>query len=310
LPSIKCPRCSSGIAATPDELGFVVCANCGAKLRSKTPTVVKVQGSSALPPPPPSGDPEGLGDIDSVLARLDKPDPAITLPPGTPLKKIPRPGEPGAPGTAASAPAAAAAAPAASRAPASSGATLDALLGEIRAVRRAQEEILTLLRGPTPADRPPAESSYEESPFTLLDDPQAAQPLPSPPVVRSRRRKTVLLVDDDEASRKAAVEALEHAQVPVKTASDGNSGLASIAMEKPDVIAIELGIGGSMAGKDVINMIKATMEWVDIPIVLYTRIPIENQKEARTTHGADEFVPKGQGPEALVAKIIMLFRKG
>ncbi len=307
MPSIRCPRCSSAIAATPDELGFVVCANCGAKLRSKPPSVVKVQASS-LPPPPASGDAEGLGDIDSVLARLDKPDPAITLPPGTPLKKIPRPGEPGAPGTAASAPVAPPAAPATSRA--SSGATLDALLAEIRAVRRAQEEILTLLRGPTPADRPPAESAYEESPFTLLDDPQAAQPLPAPPVVRSRRRKTVLLIDDDEGSRKAAVEALEHAQVPVKSASDGNSGLASIAMEKPDVIAIELGIGGSMAGKDVINMIKATMEWVDIPIVLYTRIPIENQKEARTTHGADEFVPKGQGPEALVAKIIMLFRKG
>jgi CheY-like chemotaxis protein len=306
LPSTKCPRCSSAIAATPDELGFVVCANCGAKLRSKTPTVVKVQGSSL--PPPPSGDAEGLGDIDSVLARLDRPDPAITLPPGTPLKKIPRPGAPGAPGMAA--PAASPAAPAASTAPASSGATLDALLAEIRAVRRAQEEILALLRGPTPADRPPAESSYEESPFTLLDDPQAAQPLPAPPVVRSRRRKTVLLIDDDDASRKAAVEALEHAQVPVKTASDGNSGLASIAIEKPDVIAIELGMGGSMAGKDVINMIKATMEWVDIPIVLYTRLSIENQKEARTTHGADEFVPKGQGPEALVAKIIMLFRKG
>jgi DNA-binding response OmpR family regulator len=66
-----------------------------------------------------------------------------------------------------------------------------------------------------------------------------------------------------------------------------------------------------MAGKDVINMIKATMEWVDIPILLYTRLAIESQKEARTIHGADEFVPKGPGsPEALVAKVISIFRRG
>jgi DNA-binding response OmpR family regulator len=66
-----------------------------------------------------------------------------------------------------------------------------------------------------------------------------------------------------------------------------------------------------MAGKDVVNMIKATMEWVDIPIVLYTRIPVENQKEARITHGADELVAKGAGsPETLVARVIALFRRG
>jgi hypothetical protein len=50
---------------------------------------------------------------------------------------------------------------------------------------------------------------------------------------------------------------------------------------------------------------------VDVPIVLYTRIPIESQKEARTIHGADELVPKG--PDAaslLVACVIGLFRKG
>jgi len=32
-------------------------------------------------------------------------------------------------------------------------------------------------------------------------------------------------------------------------------------------------------------MIKATMEWVEIPIVLWTRAPVQNQKEARQIHG-------------------------
>ena len=97
----------------------------------------------------------------------------------------------------------------------------------------------------------------------------------------------------------------------MRAVADGNAGLEAIAAEKPDVIVLELDLAGRMAGKDVVNMIKATMEWVDIPIVLYTRVIVENQKEARITHGADELVPKGAGAaEALVARVIALFRRG
>jgi hypothetical protein len=53
------------------------------------------------------------------------------------------------------------------------------------------------------------------------------------------------------------------------------------------------------------------MEWVDIPIVLYTRLPIESQKEARTIHGADDLLLKGPGSaEALPARVISIFRRG
>ena len=128
--------------------------------------------------------------------------------------------------------------------------------------------------------------------------------------MRSSRRKSVLLVDDDEATRTQVESALTAGEVPVRTVSDGNRALAAIAEDKPDVIVLELGIGGAMAGKDVVNMIKATMEWVDIPIILYTRVPMEGQKEARQVHGADDFVAKGPGgPEAVLAKSIAFFRK-
>ena len=128
--------------------------------------------------------------------------------------------------------------------------------------------------------------------------------------MRTRRRKTVLLIDDDPATRDAAVAELEQAQVPVRAVADGNAGIQAIAAEKPDVIAIELGLAGSMAAKDVINMIKATMEWVDIPILLYTRVPLGSQKEARAEHGADDLVLKRSGPAALVSRVITIFRRG
>jgi CheY-like chemotaxis protein len=184
--------------------------------------------------------------------------------------------------------------------------SLDAILDELRGLREGQLEILELLKRPAAASGapPPAEPLGA---FGDEDPPAVA----ATPVMRSRRRKTVLLIDDDADTRTAAVDALERAEVPVRAFADGSAGLAGIAEEKPDVIVMELGIKGAMAGKDVINMIKATMEWVDVPIVLYTRMGIESQREARQIHGADEFVLKGESSaDALVGRIISVFRRG
>jgi len=211
-------------------------------------------------------------------------DPGETLPPETPLKPIPRPGEPPA--------------------------TLDLVLAEIRAVRRMQEDLLGLLRSrPAPEADGGASSDFGGG----IDDdlPQPTARAAGAPPLRARRRKTVLLIDDDDRTRGEALAALEAAQVPSRAVKDGAAGLQAIAHEKPDVIVLELDVGGSMAGKDAINMIKATMEWVDIPIILYTRLPIESQKEARTIHGADELVPKGpDSAQSLAQRVIQVFRRG
>ena len=188
------------------------------------------------------------------------------------------------------------------------------MLGEVRALRAQQDQILASLalileavsaRG-TAAAADPASSRRDPSSESSPDADALA-----PPTRTRRRQKTALLVDDDANTRDAAVAALRNAQVPVRVVSEGNDALAAIASEKPDVIILELEIAGAMSGRDVVNMIKATMEWVDVPIVLYTRSAIANQKEARQIHGGDEFVPKGPGSaEALVTRVISVFQKG
>ena len=181
---------------------------------------------------------------------------------------------------------------------------LEAVIAELRSIRALQEQILGRLESRRASEPPPVTFDLGNN-----DGPDEAPPRPVPPV-RSRRRKTVLLVDDDPASTKDAVAALTAAEVPVRTVDDGNAALAAIAAEKPDVIAIELEMGGAMGGKDVINMIKATMEWVDIPILLYTRAAVASQKEARQIHGADELVLKQtEGPSVLVSRTIAIFRR-
>jgi CheY-like chemotaxis protein len=268
---VNCPRCRAEITARPDSAGTVVCPACKAQLKVKNP------GSM---PPAPAGN--------------------ITLPAGV-RSPVPHPvRESAATATAKIVVPSSKAEPPSPAAPAS----LDDVMGELKALRGLQVEILAMLKAMASVGSPAGVAT----PDSEADDSFGA---PSPPPVRSRHRKTVLVIDDDEQTRKAAVAALEQAEVPVRAVSDGNSGLQAMATERPDVVVLELDVAGRMAGKDVVNMIKATMEWVDIPIVLYTRVNVENQKEARITHGGDELVPKGAGAaEALVARVIALFRRG
>ena len=293
---MKCPRCQSGIESNPDPAGFMVCPGCGARLRrtaaqaAQAVQAAQVLHAGAVTLPPADG-PLGPRRVSSKAAAspAEKPAPAPPRRIGDDTARV-------AKAAAAAAVAAPFTAPAAN-APATASA-VDTVLAEVRAVRRMQEEVLELLRGRAESHSDPSSRGNDD--FEGMVE----------PAVRSSRRKRVLLVDDDEATRGAVEAVLKGGEVPVTTIGDGNGALASIAKDKPDVIVLELGIGGAMGGKDVVNMIKATMEWVDIPIILYTRVPMEGQKEARQIHGADDYVAKGPGgPEAVLAKAISFFRK-
>ncbi|MBN2371582.1 MAG: response regulator [Vicinamibacteria bacterium] len=188
------------------------------------------------------------------------------------------------------------------------------VITEIHDLRRMQAEILQMqslilaqLKSPARSTAEAVESSELRAPS--LDNEDLSDEAPKVPRVR-RRRKSALVVDDDPETMKAAVAALEQAQVPLRTATNGNDALAALAEEKPDVLVVDLAIGEPMPGKDLINMVKSTMEWVDIPIVFYTRHPIESREEARSVHGGDEFVLKGPGSaEALVNRVIKVFQQ-
>ncbi len=270
----KCPRCSTPITSPPNERGLVQCAGCASWLRSiAAPSV----------PAPPS--------VPAAAAAV--PSPAAASEP--------------APARASSeAPTLAALGP---------SQEILALTAEIRDLRRMQAEILqlqaqilTALR--SGSTRPTAHETERagdvEADFDAVE-PQFAH-APHLPRVR-QRRKTVLVIDDDPASLRATVAALEQAQVPVRSAPNGHAGMATIAADKPDVIVLELDLGEPLPGRDFVNTLKATMEWVDVRLVLHTRLSIGSAQEARVQHGADDFVLKGPGSaQAVVNRVIAMFQ--
>jgi len=293
---MNCPRCKTPVGPISDPDSIVTCRGCGSRLMTRS-AALRSQGGSkpaapALPPPAPS---------------LAEPSPSATLPPPPALV-----GHKTAP-TALPNPPDAGRKPAGRKAEAEAAAkhedrgALAVLLSEVRAVRETQDLILEALEGLRRAAVAPDAPIPAASGLADPEGAEAAGPGLSP--IRARRHKTVVLVDDDPQTREAAVAELQHAEVPVRAFDNGNAALSAIAEEKPDVIVLELATGGDMGGKDLVNFVKATMEWVDIPIILWTREPVASQKEARQIHGADEVVLKSGGTAALVARVITIFRR-
>jgi CheY-like chemotaxis protein/DNA-directed RNA polymerase subunit RPC12/RpoP len=273
---MKCPKCKTSITQSFDPDSIVTCPGCGSRLMTRATALRSQGGRSRRSAPAPVPDPEG------------------TVPTIHPAKAGEEHEKADAPESAAPAPAPPADAPAAGGS-IGTAATLDEVLRELQMLRATQLQILDLVgRG----------KSVPQSSAAAPDDTQILSP------IRARRQKTVLLVDDDPKTSEAAVKELTQADVPVRSVDEGNAALAAIAEEKPDVIILELGLGGEMGGKDLINMIKATMEWVDVPIILWTREAVSTQKEARQEHGADELVTKKSGAGALVTRVITVFRGG
>jgi CheY-like chemotaxis protein len=291
----KCPKCHIAFDVDVEPGAFFACPGCGTRLRSR-------------PAQPPSGTQSVTTKLKAVVAqaqaqpRTPTP-PPIAPPPLPPREAVPLPAPETTP---ASAPVAAPAPtppskeePATAPDPGASSTVAELMF----ALYQTQKQILAILdarlapaAGTTSGGE---EGSSEEGDFTVLP----------PATPRLRHQKTVLLLDDDPATREAAVKALQAVEIPVRVVDSVDQAIAAISEQKPDVLVLELDLKGPRTGKDMIDMVRATIEWINIPILLYTRAAIHSEQEARTIHGADAFVVKGsEGPDALISMVITLFR--
>jgi CheY-like chemotaxis protein len=275
---MNCPRCKSPIGRLANPDAIVTCPGCGSRLMTRS-AALRSQGGSPQPAAP-AQNPSAAAPapIQQTAVKVGVRQTTIAgKSTGASVRTGGRKSQPAAPAV-----------------------TLEMLLAEIQAVRDGQQLILDALGNLRREQVAPAGGAAADAP-----DEAGATTL-SP--IRSAARKSVVLVDDDPRTCQAAVAELEQAEIPVRAFADANKALSAIAEDKPDVLHPRARVGGEPAGS-LVNMIKATMEWVDIPIVLWTRETVSNQKEARQIHGADEVVSKSAGAAALVARVITVFRR-
>ena len=102
---------------------------------------------------------------------------------------------------------------------------------------------------------------------------------------------SVLVVDDDPRALKLMSIVLGKAGYRVTTASDGNAGLKCLAIERPDVVLVDLLMPG-IDGFEFCRRVRASPSLADVPIVLLTAMAsTEVQQQARSA-GANDIVTK------------------
>lgn len=275
----KCPRCGAPVGGAADDLGFLSCGGCGARLRKAPSVKVTIQSpsptSTAPPVPASSAPPPTLSgnrdtDNDSLLARIERVDASATIPPSG---------------------AGVSAAPTSSRSE-----SLEGLKGILEAIQRDMANLKQ-----SHQDLTATVSKLQSSKTSTSTQPPGGVAAAK---AASSAARSLLIVDDDpktaEETRKAC-EALGFAPAVVTAV---RQALDAIGRERPALLIVEPLLSGELSGRDLVNYVKSTMEWVEIPILAYTRAPIANHEQARTDFGADDYVIKGKGAVELLTKKI------
>ncbi len=95
--------------------------------------------------------------------------------------------------------------------------------------------------------------------------------------VGSAKSPVALVVDDDRSITKVLTEMLRKRGFAVAAAFNGLEALAAIEKRKPDVMLLDLKMP-EMDGYQVIQKVKTTEEWKDIPIIVMTAHRIDSDQ--------------------------------
>jgi len=115
----------------------------------------------------------------------------------------------------------------------------------------------------------------------------------------------VLVIDDEPSILRALRINLTARHYEVTTASDGASGLAAVARDRPDVLILDMGLP-DMDGTDVIHGVRG---WSSTPIIVLSVWGAESQKVAALDAGADDYVTKPFGMDELLARLRAAVRR-
>jgi two-component system KDP operon response regulator KdpE len=93
--------------------------------------------------------------------------------------------------------------------------------------------------------------------------------------------------------------------ITVMEASNGEEALRSVAVDRPDVVILDLGLP-DMEGTEVTRRIR---EWTQIPIIILSVREQESEKIAALDAGADDYLTKPFGTGELMARIRAALRR-
>ena len=115
---------------------------------------------------------------------------------------------------------------------------------------------------------------------------------------------SLLIIDDEPQIRKFLDIALRAQGYQVMTAENGMQGLELLATSGADLLILDLGLP-DMDGQAVLVELR---QWSDIPVIVLSARPDENQKIQLLDAGANDYVTKPFSIQELCARIRVIFR--
>lgn len=104
-------------------------------------------------------------------------------------------------------------------------------------------------------------------------------------------KQKVLLIDDSELALAITSAVLGDAGFEVRTSTEVYALQAVVGSWRPDVIVTDINMPG-ISGIELCRLLKASYETADVPIVLFSGIPLEELDALARECGAEAFVTK------------------
>lgn len=120
----------------------------------------------------------------------------------------------------------------------------------------------------------------------------------------SKSGARILVVDDEKEILRALQRNLTAHDYEIFTASNGQQALEEIAMHRPDLVLLDLGLPG-MSGLEVCKRVRAES---NLPIIVLSVRDTERDKVLALDLGADDYVSKPFGMNEVLARIRVALR--
>ncbi|TDV57011.1 winged helix family two component transcriptional regulator [Pseudomonas graminis] len=116
---------------------------------------------------------------------------------------------------------------------------------------------------------------------------------------------TILVIDDEPQIRKFLRISLASQGYKVLEAGTGSDGLTQAALNKPDLLVLDLGLP-DMDGQEVLSQFR---EWSTVPVLVLSVRASEGEKVRALDAGANDYVTKPFGIQEFLARIRSLLRQ-